>query len=206
MAMESKTLITGIIIGAVIGAALGYYMWGNQDTSTIEAQLTTLQNQIDALSDQLTDAEADLEALETQLSNQASVIQSKNALINTLQAEIASLEQEIEDMESQIPETPEQNTVLGSWTSSETMMWQMIFTENFTIAGDILILRWAVIQGHTSDITIIVVDAETETNAEEIILEDATFGVQQYPINPGKYYIYALGDEEYTITAMEPPS
>ncbi|MCW4011565.1 MAG: hypothetical protein NWF07_01095 [Candidatus Bathyarchaeota archaeon] len=204
--MESKTLITGIIIGAVIGAALGYYMWGNQDTSTVEAQIATLQNQLDALSDQLTAAESDLEALEIQLSNQAATIQSKNVLINSLQAEITSLEQEIEDMESQIPETPEQNTVLGSWTSSETMLWQMMFTENFTITGDTLILRWAVVPGYTSDITIIVVDSETEANVEEIILEDATFGVQQYPITPGKYYIYAMGDEEYTITAMEPPS
>ena len=204
--MDSKTLMTGIIVGAVIGAAFGYFLWGSQDTSAIEAQVASLQDQLNTLGNQLTDTQDDLETLETQLDTQETVIQNKNNIISALQNQITSLEQEITDLESQIPEEPEQNTVLGSWTSSETMMRQMIFTENFTLTSDNLILRWAVIPGYASDLTIIVVDAETEAYVEEIVLEDVTLGVQQYTIAPGKYYLYAIGDEEYTITAMEPPS
>lgn len=196
--MEKRDLVIGAALGLVIGLLSGYLLIGNNSgiIDALNTQVADLTSELDVLGDSVEDLESQVEAKDTQL-------QQKNQLIMTLRNEISSLEDQIVTIEELNTPAP-QNTRLGVWQSVEVLFYDMLYSDNFTVTQDTLMLKLIVEPGEVLDAVIVLVDSETGVYVHELEKDDALSGVDVLLVTPGKYWLYGMGDVHYTVIAEEP--
>ena len=206
MGMESKSILTGVVIGVIVGGLTGYLSAPAPDYTPYENQIAKLDSQITSLQDEIVQLQSQVGSLQ----NQHDI---KNETINLLKAQLSGQKVLIDELVDQIDVLIHVcNYTLGTW--NEIGAWTgsaSTTTETFHIPSSQIRIKWSLDVNPISNFTI----SMYEEDNDQLVLgwlnlqddpEEMTYG----DIEPGSYYLELSVDEcEYNVTVevlIEAPS
>jgi len=206
MGMESKSILTGVVIGVIVGGLIGYLSAPAPDYTPYENQIVELGSQIASLQDEVIQLQSQVSSLQ----NQHDI---KNETINLVKAQLNSQKALIDELVDQIDVLIHVcNYTLGSW--NEIGAWTgsaSTTTETFHVPASQIRIKWSLDVNLISNFTISMYE---EDNDQLVLgwlnLQDDPEGMTYGDIRPGSYYLdFSVDECEYNVTVevlIEAPS
>jgi len=221
MAISTKALAIGVVIGLMIGLAAGYFVTPKGvDVTALEKQISDLEKQVGTLQTQIKDKEATISSLESQVGSLEEELRTKTNQLNELQTklnekddeitklktEVTNLKSQIADLEAQIEELEKlvPPSVKGEWNLITTFTGLTSKTTSlFRIPSGYWRINWQ-FTGPSLSIFSFSVYLEGETFYEESLMamgpskSDTTY----LYLGPGNFYIEVEATliEQWTLT------
>jgi len=219
--LSIKELGLGIVVGLIIGIAVGYVVTPKVDItpfeqriSDLEGEVTNLQDDLENRSMQITDLQTQVSEKDSQIDRLESEIETKDDQLTALHlqitqksSQIASLQNQMSQLESQVEEL--KRLVLpyppGEWNLARSFQGDSgLTTDYFYIAGTEIRLNWTWSSGmeEYADLSIYLY-REGETIITESCMSLSKEGTTHvHDIEVGYYYleIFQANLDEWNVT------
>jgi regulator of replication initiation timing len=224
---ESKSILTGVVIGIIVGGLIGYasapvpdYTPYEDQIAELESQITSLQDeivqlqsQVSSLQNQLDSKDENMILLKTQVSSLQNQLDIKNGTMILLKTQLSSQKVLIDELIDQIEilihicnYTSGTWNEIGVWTGSASTT-----TETFHVPSSQIRIKWSLDVNSLSNFTISMYE---EDNDQLVLrwsnLQNEPEGMTYGDIRPGSYYLgFSVDECEYNVTVevlIEVPS
>jgi len=206
MGMESKSILTGVVIGVIVGGLIGYL-------SAPAPNYTHYENQIAELGSQITSLQDEIVQLQSQVSSLQNQHDIKNETINFLKAQLSGQKVLIDELVDQIDVliyvcnyTLGTWNEIGAWTGSASTT-----TETFHVPASQIRIKWSLDVNPISNFTISMYEEDNDRLVLGWLnLQDYPEGMAYGDVRPGSYYLdFSVDECEYNVTVdvlIEAPS
>ncbi len=195
--MESKSILTGAVIGVIVGGLIGYTAAPAPDYAPYEDQIASLESQTASLQNEMVQLKYQVSSLQNQLDVKSGDINYLQTELNSQNVTIYELQDEIYILMKTFNITPGTWNAIRSWTGSASKT-----TEVFYVPSSRIRIKWSLDVNQLSNFTI----SLFEEGANHSIyswssLEDEPEGETYAYIRPGYHYLdFSVDECEYSVT------